>query len=82
MNKKGSGMFVVIMAFMIFMAGMVFMNFITPEVTTARTAMDCTNSTISDGAKVTCLGVYLVAPYIILIIISAAGGIIIDKIVT
>lgn len=78
-NKKGAGLLAAgAIAVLIFMAGMIFLNFIKPEVTEARSAtgLDCTNSSITDGAKVSCLGVDATVPYFIIAVISAAGGII------
>lgn len=80
MNNKGAGLLIaIVIAVMIFAAGMLFMNFIKDDVTSARLGMDCTNSTISDGAKVTCLGIDIVIPYFILGILSSAGGIIVAR---
>lgn len=79
MNNRGAGVLLaVVVAFMVFMAGMLFVNYLKPEVTNARatTGMDCSNLNISDGAKLTCLGIDLVIPYFILGIVSASIGII------
>ena len=79
MNSKGQTMFMaIIIACMIFFAGVITVNFIKDDVTTARlsTAMDCTNSSISDGSKVVCLGIDLAVPYFIVLFLSAAGGLI------
>lgn len=67
-----------IVATMLFFAGMTFLNFIKDDVTSTRTstALDCANTSISDGVKLTCLGVDAVVPYVFLIIFSAVGGII------
>lgn len=72
-------LFTLAMASMIFFAGMLIANFLTQDVTTFRTAMDCTNQSISDGNKITCLVGDLVMPYFIWAIISLAGGIVIAK---
>lgn len=82
MNSKGQGVLMsVVIAALIFMAGMLFMQFLKSDVTDARapTGLDCQNSTISDGNKVTCLGVDIVIPYFILAVISAAGGVIMAR---
>lgn len=82
MNKGGQTLFIAILVgVMIFIAGMVFMNYLGPEITNARaaTALDCSNPAISDGNKLACLGVDLVVPYFIIIVISAAGGLITAK---
>ena len=77
MNKKGAGMFlVVIIAVMVFFAGMLIMNFIKPVVDDTRTNLDCTNQSISDGAKLSCIGVDVSIPYFILVIVSVSVGII------
>ena len=72
-------LFTLAMASMIFFAGMLIANFLTQDITTFRTAMDCTNQTISDGSKVTCLVGDIVMPYFIWAIISLAGGVVIAK---
>lgn len=82
LNKKAqinSLYFAVIIGIMIFMVGMIFLNFLKPEITRARTSLDCTNSSITDGTKATCLIVDSVMPYIILLILSVAGGYITEK---
>jgi len=82
MNNKGQGLLMaVVIAVMIFTVGMLFMQFLKSDITDARSpiGLDCQNSTISDGNKVTCLGVDIVIPYFIITVISAAGGIIISR---
>ena len=83
MNNKGqisSLGFSILIAVLIFAAGMIIMNFIKPEITNARTDLSCsTPSIISDGTKATCLIIDGVIPYFILIVISAAGGLITSK---
>lgn len=77
MNRNGQGMlWAIAVALLIFLAGMLFLNFIKPEVTNTRAAdaLDCGNISISDGAKLTCLGADIVVPYFIFIILGAAGG--------
>ena len=75
MNKRGQNWgLTIISAIMIFMMGMVVINLIKPEITNARSGLDCTNSSISDGNKLTCLGVDSTLPYFIMTIISLAGG--------
>ena len=84
MNKKaqsngipGLGIAFMVAVF-IFMIGMISVNFIKDEVTRAigSDQLNCADDTISDGTKVTCLLVDIVVPYFIIIIISAAGGVI------
>jgi len=82
MNSKGqSGFLVIIIAIMIFASGVLIMNHLKPEVTAFRvsTAMDCGNTSISDGTKLTCLGADLVIPAFIFTFVAIAGGVILAK---
>lgn len=81
MNAKGqTTMLSVWFAIFIFLFGIVFINFLSLDVDTARTALSCSSaSTISDGTKLTCLVVDIVLPYWILLILSVAGGLILDR---
>ena len=80
MNKKGQTIFMaVIIAMMIFFVGVITVNFLKDDITTTRTNLDCTNPSISDGAKVTCLGIDGLVPYFIIVFLSAAGGLIAAK---
>jgi hypothetical protein len=81
MNNKGQAggiLIAVLIGIMIFMSGMLFINYIKDDVTTARSSsnMDCSNLNISDGAKVTCLGIDLLIPYFIVSVLSASGAVI------
>ena len=79
MNNSGQTVFMsIIFAIVIFMIGMLFINFFKPEITNARAsnALDCANtSAISDGNKLMCLFVGVALPLFILSIVSVAGGI-------
>lgn len=68
----------------LFIISMALVNLMTPEITNARaaTGLDCTNSSISDGTKLTCLAVDWAIPGYFLAIFSAFGGIVIAKIIT
>jgi len=84
MNKKGQTLALsIMMGIMIFVVGMLIMNFLKPEVTTARSVgsgLNCSYAgNITDGTKLTCLVFDLVIPYWILIIVSAAGGAILGR---
>ena len=84
MNNRGQMGIAVIAAIMIFMVGMLVINILKPEVTTARSAasgLDCANTTITDGTKLTCLVVDFTVPYFILIVFSAAGGFITARLI-
>lgn len=82
MNSKAQTLFIsVLVAGMIFFAGVIVVNFIKDDVTTARgaDALNCSSSTISDGNKIACLGTDIVIPYFIIIVLSAAGGLITSR---
>lgn len=83
MNKRGSIIFGIIIAIMIFMAGLTMLNFVKNDVDTARdpSALDCANTSISDGTKLTCLGADATIPIGFIFILSAAGGVIATKFV-
>ena len=76
MNKKGQTMGLAILSFLaVFIIGLMFVNFLLPEVTTFRTNMSCSSaSTISDGTKLLCLFGDLTVPYVILLVVSLAVG--------
>ena len=69
----------IIIAIFIFMIGMMSINFIKDEVTRARTGLDCTSTTISDGNKLMCLLTDATVPYFIISIFSIAGGLIVAR---
>ena len=86
MNKKGQtapmGLAIVVGIF-IFLVGMVSVNILKPDITLVRSAasgIDCGNSSISDGTKMTCLTIDLVVPMFIISILSLVGGLITFKI--
>ena len=76
MNRRGQTMALAIMsAIGVFIIGLMFVNFIMPEVTNFRTDMNCENATaISDGAKLLCLAGDSVVPYFILLVFSIGIG--------
>ena len=82
MNKKAQtfsfGIAIMVCIFL-FMIGMMNVDFIKGEVTRARTGLSCSDATISDGNKLTCLVVDVAVPYFIIIIFSAAGGLIVAR---
>lgn len=71
----------IIVAIMLFAAGVIFVNVLRPDVTTAENTdnLDCNNVNISDGAKLTCLGTGIVVPYFIIVFVSLAGGFIASR---
>jgi hypothetical protein len=80
MNNKGQGqlLFVFMFAFVLFIIGMVTVNFIKDEVTRSRGENFCT-SPLTDGGKVTCLLIDGVVPYFFVLIFSGVGGLILEK---
>lgn len=86
MNKKAQmslGIAIVI-AILIFLMGIPVINILKPEIDTARgsSGLDCTNTSITDGNRLTCLGVDIVLPYFIWIVLASAGGVVIARFVT
>lgn len=83
MNKKGQANLgiAIIVGFMIFLVGIPIINILKPDVDIARgsTALDCTNTSITDGNRLACLAVDLTIPYFMLLIMSAAGGVIVSR---
>ena len=80
MNNKGQTVFFsLIFAAMIFFAGMLIIDLIKDDVTTARDGLQCTNMSISDGAKTTCLIVDFAIPYTFLLVFSLVGGLILSR---
>ncbi len=77
----GGTMFAIVTAVLIFTAGMLFVNFLQDDVTTFRATdnMNCSNSTISDGSKLTCLGGDIALPYFIFIVVSAAIAVVVAR---
>lgn len=76
MNKKGSLFIGFLFAFFFFLIGIVMLPFMKDGLTDARNDIGCTNSSISDGAKVTCLFVDVGVPYFIIAILVFVGGMI------
>jgi len=74
-GKKANMSLAVLSALAVFVCGFLFINFLTPEIDTFRTAMDCSNvAGITDGQKIMCLGGGLVVPYFIIGLLSLAIG--------
>lgn len=75
-DKKGTLFIGFIFAFFFFLVGMWMLPFIKDEVTGARTSLDCTNSSISDGNKATCLFTDAGVPYFIIAVLIFIGGLV------
>lgn len=82
MNNRGQSLGIgIISAIFIFIVGIMFINFLMPEVTEARNNLACSDSAnISDGTKLLCLVIDTVVVYWILLIVSIAIGFIIVRI--
>lgn len=71
-GKKGNVFFGLAVFALIYVFGVLFIPFIADDIVTARTQLDCTNASIIDGAKLTCLETDILIPYFIWFFISAA----------
>jgi hypothetical protein len=83
-NNKGQMALVGLMiGVFIFLLGMTFINPMKDVITEVRGAgqLDCSNSSISDGEKMTCLAVDLILPYFIVVVLAIAGAWISAKII-
>jgi hypothetical protein len=74
-GKRGNVFFGVTIGLFCFFFGVLFIPFFEDDITTARVNLDCSNVSISDGVKWTCLNIDLVVPYIILFFTSLAIGV-------
>ena len=82
MNKKGTMYGAILMAIMLFMTGMIVVNFLKSPIDDARASLNCDSAgSISDGTKILCLNVDIAIVYFIVLILSIAGGVILDKVV-
>jgi len=80
MNNKGQMGLAIISAIFVFIVGIMAVNFLIPEISTARVELNCANpNAISDGTKLLCLAVDVGIPYWIIVILSASVGIIIAR---
>ena len=77
-NKKGNIFFAIVIALILFMIGMLMVNFIKTEVTNARTDLTCT-SPATDGTKILCLLLDSTVPYFMVLILSIALGVLTEK---
>jgi len=75
-KKSQAAMVGLMIGIFILMMGLIFIDPIKDVITEVRgtTQLDCSNSTISDGNKMTCLVVDLTLPYFIVVVFSLAGG--------
>ena len=80
MNKKGNMFFGITVALFIYVIGVLFIPFLVDDVSTFRTEMECSDASISDGAKLSCLVGDLAIPYLILFFVSITLGIIVGSV--
>lgn len=75
MNKKGAAMLGILVGFLFFISGALFIQHMGDSVISSRVGLSCTDvGNITDGTKVTCLIVDLAVPYFIMGILSIAVG--------
>ena len=77
LNKKGQvALLGLIIGVFIFLLGMSFIDPMKDVLTEVRggSQLDCTNTSVSDGNKLTCLAVDLVLPYFIVTVLAVAGA--------
>jgi len=69
-------------AIMVFIIGIMVLNFVMPEVSTARTELNCESAAdISDGTKLLCLATDSVVPYFMIMVFSITIGAITARLV-
>lgn len=66
MNKKGNIFFSITIGIFLFVTGVLVMPFLADDITSVRTALQCSSSSISDGTKLMCIGMSGVMPYFII----------------
>lgn len=82
MNRRGESIFLgIISGIVVFMFGVLFVNFLGTDITTSQssTNLDCTNSSITDGTRLNCLGTDIIVPYYFIILIAVSVGAIIGR---
>jgi hypothetical protein len=76
MNKKANIFTGFLLAFFIFMLSVWMLPFMKDGATDMRTNLDCTNHSVTDGNKVSCLLADGSIPYIMIILFTFIGGLI------
>ncbi len=74
MNKKGATIIGIMMMIMIFFAGVIIYPHIEDNAGETRTDLDCTNLSILDGTKLSCLTIDVAPPMFIFFFIILAFG--------
>ena len=73
-SKKGNIFLGVTIALLLWISGVIIMPFLLDDTDTFRNTMECTDSSISNGAKVSCLFSDALIPYYIYFFASLAIG--------
>jgi len=83
-NKAQTALIGLMIGVMIFMMAMIFIEPLADVIDEAKddSQLDCSNSSISDNKKATCLIVELTMPYFIAVVIAVAGAFISARFVT
>ena len=93
MNKQGQTIFMsVIVGIFLFLFGILFVSILdtetkeleNPTTSSGSPSLNCGSAdnptlTITDGAKLACLGTETIVPYFIVLIVSVAGGFITER---
>ena len=80
MNNKGAVGFMILMAIVYFIAGMIIYQFVKPDITTARADMEC--STATDwGDMAVCLMFDAIIPYMVIGILATAGSLVTREVI-
>ena len=74
MNKQGNIYLGVVLGLFLFIMGVLFIPFITDDITTARDAMECSSTTITGGNMLTCMIFSSLTPYFIWFFCSLLVG--------
>ena len=73
-SKKGNLYVAVVIALVIWIAGILILPFIVDDINSFRVNMDCSNSSISNTGKLVCLAGDSLVPYFIWTLVSIALG--------
>ena len=81
MNKKGQSFpLAILSALAVLIVGLMFVNFLMPEINTFRVDMNCASpNNIHDGNKITCLIGDATIPYFIISIFSIITGVVVAR---
>ena len=74
MNKRGNVLLGIGVALIVWVFGVLFLPFLTDDITTFRTDMECSNTSISGGTMLVCLVAGITTPVWIWTILSLAIG--------